>query len=495
MHAESNRILADFCGMRYGRRKAIFMTFRISSLWRWDGTVGRGLYALVGVLAFALKHNLDRFLATLVFHRSWSVFNYWIPPVRVLHLASLPRSDALFLLTMLMLALPFIWVGVALTVRRLRAIGLPLWLVVWFFVPVLNLLFFLLLSTLPSRALAGPAMPRVREGAPRMLDRFIPNHIAGSAAMAVLVTAIMGIATVGFATTRMPVYGVGLYVSLPFCLGLISSLIDGYHHPRSYLRSVAVSALSVALVGLGLFALAIEGVFCLLMAAPIGLALALMGGTVGYFIERFAGDARQAPATLAIAVLFSPGVVQTERVVKPEAPLYGVTTSVEIHAPAETVWRELVAFNTIDERPEWLFRAGIASPTRATIAGRGPGAVRHCVFSTGAFVEPIETWDEPRRLAFSVASNPPSMTEWTPYGNIQPPHLEGFLVSERGEFRLTPLGPDRTLLEGTTWYRHHMRPAGYWRLWSDFIIHKIHARVLEHIQHMAKREDAARGSR
>jgi uncharacterized membrane protein YhaH (DUF805 family)/uncharacterized protein YndB with AHSA1/START domain len=468
------------------------MTFSISHLWRSDGTIGRGAYALVGILGFALKHNLDRLLATLVFHRPWSLFNYWIPPVHVLHLSSLPRSDAIFLLTMLILALPFIWVGVALTIRRLRAIGLPYLLVVLFFVPVLNLLFFLLLSTIPSRAPEGAGPPPSRDRLERVFDRFIPHHIVGSAAMAVLVTAVLGVVIVGFATWRAPVYGVGLYVGLPFCLGLISSLIDGYHHPRSFLRCIAVSALSVLLVGVGIFALAIEGLFCLMMALPVGMLLAVVGGAVGYLIQPVSGAAHQAPATMMIAILFAPSVIQAERMVKPEAPLYAVTTSVEIHAPAERVWRELVAFNTIDERPDWLFRIGIACPTRATIAGHGPGAVRHCVFSTGAFVEPIEIWDEPRRLAFSVTSNPPSMTEWTLYENIQPPHLEGFLISERGEFRLTPLGPDRTLLQGTTWYRHHMRPAPYWRLWSDFIIHKIHMRVLEHIQHRAERHEAAR---
>ena len=464
---------------------------QLSILFRWDGTVGRGFYALVGVIGFAFKHNLDRLVATVIFHRRWGIFNYWIPPVQVLHFSSLPRADAIFLGSLLAMALPFIWVGVALTVRRLRAIGLPIWLVVLFFVPALNLLFFLLLSTFPSRAPKGAAPPPARDRLERIFDRYIPHHIVGSAALAVLITAILGVATVGFATSQMPVYGVGLYVGLPFCLGLISSLIDGYHHPRSLLRCLAVSALSAVLVGVGLFALAIEGAFCLIMAVPIGMILAVVGGAVGYLIQPVSGAARQTPATMLIAILFAPGVIQAERALKPEAPLYQVTTSVVIHAPAETVWRELVTFNDIDEPPDWLFRLGIACPTRATIAGRGPGAVRHCVFSTGAFVEPIEVWDEPRRLAFSVTSNPPSMTEWTPYENIQPPHLEGFLVSERGQFLLTSLGPHQTLLEGSTWYRHHMQPAEYWRLWSDFIIHRIHERVLRHIQLRAERSNAA----
>ena len=94
---------------------------QLSILFRWDGTVGRGFYALVGVIGFAFKHNLDRLVATVIFHRRWGIFNYWIPPVQVLHFSSLPRADAIFLGSLLAMALPFIWVGVALTVRRLRA--------------------------------------------------------------------------------------------------------------------------------------------------------------------------------------------------------------------------------------------------------------------------------------------------------------------------------------------------------------------------------------
>jgi hypothetical protein len=78
------------------------------------------------------------------------------------------------------------------------------------------------------------------------------------------------------------------------------------------------------------------------------------------------------------------------------------------------------------------------------------------------------------------------MQEWTPYRHVRPPHLKGFLTAEKGEFRLTPLAGGGTRLEGTTWYRHHMWPAAYWRLWSDAIIHRIHMRVLAHIRREAE---------
>lgn len=160
---------------------------------------------------------------------------------------------------------------------------------------------------------------------------------------------------------------------------------------------------------------------------------------------------------------------------RPAPPLFEVRTAIEIHGPPEEVWRQVVAFSELPEPREWLFRAGIAYPVRATIQGHGPGAVRHCVFSTGAFLEPIEVWDEPRRLKFSVTSNPPPMQEWTPYSELHPRHLDGFLVSRRGQFLQTPLPDGSTRLEGTTWYHHHMWPAGSWRMWSDGIIHPPHS--------------------
>ena len=39
------------------------MKTTFGEFWRPNGTIDRGTYALVGVLGFALKHNLDRIVA------------------------------------------------------------------------------------------------------------------------------------------------------------------------------------------------------------------------------------------------------------------------------------------------------------------------------------------------------------------------------------------------------------------------------------------------
>ena len=150
------------------------------------------------------------------------------------------------------------------------------------------------------------------------------------------------------------------------------------------------------------------------------------------------------------------------------------------------MWRHVVSFSELPEPTDWLFRTGIAYPMRATIDGTGPGAVRRCTFSTGAFIEPIEVWDEPRVLGFSVEQNPPPMEEWSPWGAFDAPHLHGFFTAHRGEFALEPTPDGGTLLRGTTWYRHEIWPVWYWRIWSDWIIHRIHLRVLRHVARLAE---------
>jgi len=167
-------------------------------------------------------------------------------------------------------------------------------------------------------------------------------------------------------------------------------------------------------------------------------------------------------------------------------PLYAVKTSILINAKPEAVWNNVVSFAQLDQPTELIFKTGIAYPIHAKIEGTGVGAVRHCVFSTGEFVEPITVWDQPRLLAFSVSGQPPTMEEMSIYRDLHPPHLERYLISKRGQFELKALPDGKTLLEGTTWYQNRYWPGVYWHLWSDAIIHRIHSRVLNHIKNLSE---------
>jgi uncharacterized membrane protein YhaH (DUF805 family) len=459
---------------------------KFSDLWRWDGRVSRAAYATVGLVGVAVKHNLDRLLASSFLGYNNS-FNYWVPLGRAARLDHLSATEARFLATLLLVSIPFISVGVAMTVKRLRDAGQPVWLVILFFVPFINLLFFLLLCALPpherSQELESAPWP-----GPHGIDRFIPHSKLGSAALSIVVTTVLGLGFVVMGTLVIGAYGWGLFVALPFCLGMFSVLLYSYHEPREWFDCIAVALLPVALVGAALFLVAIEGIICLLMAAPFAVALAALGGALGYAIQ--ARHWRpQTPVLFSILILLIPASFGVERAAALRPPMYEVRTAIEVNAPPEKVWSQVVAFAEIPRPKELLFRAGIAYPIRAEISGHGVGAVRRCIFSTGPFVEPIEVWDEPHLLKFGVTANPAPLNELTPYGHIDAPHLHGYFVSEQGQFLLTALPGGRTRLEGTTWYHNAMWPASYWHLWSDYIIHRIHSRVLEHIRTEAETEN------
>jgi uncharacterized membrane protein YhaH (DUF805 family) len=461
---------------------------RIGSLFSFDGKVDRKTYAIVGLIGIAIKQNLDRLVGVYVFHYEESFFNYWRPLGKAARLNHLTNSEARFLLVLLLLAIPFMWVGVAMTVRRLRDAGRPLWLVSLFFVPFLNLIFFIVLCALPPKDMSPE-----NEAAPwpsvRSLGGVIPRGPVGSALLSILLTTSIGLFFVLVGTKIIGTYGWGLFVALPFCLGMFSVLVYSYHEQRGFSACMGVSALPVVILGGVMIAVAIEGLICVLMAAPLGIGLAMLGGALGHGIQTYHWGQNQKHAALSIAMFAVPVLFGMENAAALKPPVFAVHSTIEINAPPERVWKKVVAFTEIAPPTEMIFRAGIAYPIRAEITGSGPGAVRHCVFSTGAFVEPIEVWDEPRLLRFSVSQNPPPLEELTPYAHIDPPHLHGYFASHEGQFLLTALPGGRTQVEGTTWYSHTMWPAAYWHVWSDYVIHRIHMRVLEHIRAEVERPE------
>jgi hypothetical protein len=274
------------------------------------------------------------------------------------------------------------------------------------------------------------------------------------------------------------VYGFTVSLVIPVLLGAMGTLV---FRPKTGSEASAAACFMVMIGVCSLVLLKMEGMICVLMTLPLALPLGMIGGLLVHYAERSVQAKR---GSVAMLLLLSPASLVWDTHAQP--PVFEVRSAVEIAASPARVWKHVVTFSELPEPHEWYFQAGLAYPQRARIQGSGAGAIRYCEFSTGPFVEPIETWDEPRLLQFRVTENPAPMHEWSPYAEVLPKHLHGYLVSKRGRFRLTELPNHHTLLEGATWYQHGLWPAQYWRLWSDAIIHRIHLRVLNHIKILAE---------
>lgn len=434
--------------------------------------VDRRRYLTLGASLMALKYAVEGGVA-LYLTGEWPSPLVYLAPLMSMRLQLLGESPSDALVAgMVLWTLPFAWIGVTMSVRRARDAGLPGWVGLGFLLPFLNYLVMAVLAALPGKP-ASEHLAASHEG-----DRPLWSALVG-----VFVGAAYLVPMALFAVLVGSTYGASVFLGAP----LLSGALAGYTYCRGQERS-AGSAFAVGVttqvVAAGLLLLfALEGVICLMMALPVAFAAGGLGGLLGRAVASLPRTSwRQglgAPMLLLpVLVAADPGT-RVERV---------VTSSVEINASPEAVWDVVIGFPEIPaSRPtHWLFDAGVAKPIRARIEGHGVGAVRHCEFTTGAFVEPVTTWDPPRHLAFDVTEQPEPMREMSPWPSVFAPHLEdGTLRSHRGEFVLEPLPGGRTRLVGRTWYSVAMAPEPYWAAWTETIVHEVHLRVLGHIADVA----------
>jgi len=154
------------------------------------------------------------------------------------------------------------------------------------------------------------------------------------------------------------------------------------------------------------------------MALPIALAIAFPGAVLGRAVARAAcmGDGGGCAGRARI-----PG-----RRARPVPPVHEVVTVVEIAAPPEVVWRHVVSFPELAPPTELLFAPGSrhrCAPGSMARHRRDP-LLRPS--RPAAFVEPITPWQE-NHAAFVRHHGPGApMTELSPYGEIHPPHLDGY---------------------------------------------------------------------
>jgi uncharacterized membrane protein YhaH (DUF805 family) len=446
--------------------------------------VSRRQYLIWGFALAALKFAVDTGIVYAFTKKTWSPLGYVLPSV-ILRNESLGSVPEAMHVVLAVAAMPFLWIGVTMSVRRAADAGKSPWLGVGFLVPLINYLTIAVLAALPTKREAtwapAPMAPYRASGGeepapPSGVD--LPSGVQ-AALLGLGACIALGLAMLGLSVYGLGAYGVALFFATPFTMGAVSALIYNAKYQRSIWRTLGLALLGTVLTGSCVLLFAIEGVLCLAMAFPIAAVLSLVGALLAWVISSSARTTgvRSSAAMLMLLPAFAVGEAKLA-----EPSLRHVTTTIEIDAPPERVWPNVIGFSDLPAPPKWIYRLGIAYPMRATIKGTGVGAVRHCEFSTGPFVEPITVWDEPNRLAFDVTSQPPSMTEWSPYQSVKAPHLEGYMVSKGGEFRLVALPGGRTRLEGTTHYTLAIYPEIYWVAYGEILLHGIHTRVLEHIK-------------
>lgn len=454
--------------------------------------VNQRVYFCVGFSLMLFKYLVEAAVIYATTGLFYQVFHFLIPSL-ALRAKIFEESPEWLPWAIVIWSLPFLWIAVSMSARRCWDIGIsPMWSML-ILLPVFNylLMFSLAIPRSDEQLEKANRVVDDEEQDPEMTESHRRSvHMLGSAFAGIVVGGLFAVLLTAISVYAIESYGGALFLGMPMVSGVAAAFVYNQPYLRGLGGSIMVAMLSCVLGGLFLILFAMEGAVCLLMAAPLVLPVGILGGVLGYGMSALLISQSKWMLGGAGLVLAVPLMAVVEKSFFGELPVRVVESSIVIDAPREEVWQDVIAFPDITEEPDWMFQYGVASPVRARIEGEGVGATRYCEFTTGSFVEPITVWDAPSHLAFDVVDQPEPLKELTPYRHIHPPHLHGTFLSVRGEFQLVELPGNRTELIGRTWYTVDMGPSIYWKNWTDFIIHRIHMRVLSHI----KRESESGGN-
>jgi uncharacterized membrane protein YhaH (DUF805 family) len=228
----------------------------VSSNWlswpfTWEGRVQRRPYFLAGAILVAVKYAIDRSVAAK-FGETWHIWNYFLPALDTSFFAPGIRRPQLFG-TLWAIAIPFFWVGIALTLRRLRDAGKSSVWIFLFFVPLANLGMFLWLSFAPGAAGGQTVSPMPGKS----------HRVAASrgAALGMLLAVVLGFVLVAFSAQALMRYAWGLFLGVPFLTGFVASWFLNTETLRSKGRTIGVCTLTTFVIGIGLFGLGLRVYF------------------------------------------------------------------------------------------------------------------------------------------------------------------------------------------------------------------------------------------
>ncbi len=367
------------------------------------------------------------------------------------------------------------WLLLSLAFRRATDADVNPWIAALALVPVIQIGTLVLLCLPPSR-LKG--RPRETTTAPSLSPAIIAQGIVAGGGLTVLAV-LLGAVIFGS-------YGYIMFIASPFLIGAVAAFIGNRERDLGLGPTLSMVFAATVLGGVALIATALEGVVCIVLAAPIGVAFAAVGGLYG----RAAALRSKGRAGPAYAVAVLPLLFGGESLLPPRADFETVQT-IEVDAPPARVWQAVLHMDQIDEPLALPFRLGVAYPLRAEIQGEGVGAVRLGDFSTGTARERITAWEPERKLAFMVESDIPPMHELSPYPNVRTPHLEGYFVTGETSFELQPLPGGRTLIVEHSAHSLRLDPVLYWLPLARWIVTTNNARVLAHLKHQSEATPAA----
>jgi hypothetical protein len=197
--------------------------------------------------------------------------------------------------------------------------------------------------------------------------------------------------------------------AVPFVVGALTVFWAEKIENRSYLYYIFAPWLATLLFMLGSMVTLLEGSICIIIIAPIFIPLSSIGGIVMGAIIR---HKKNTSHKLQIIAFFPLCVVAVEQYIPLNNQIAQLSSSIEIKAPAETVWYHLNNATHIKESeiPDSLaYLIGAPKPISGKTILENNQRVRKSVWQKGVyFDEQIVAWQENEFISWTYQFFPDS---------------------------------------------------------------------------------------
>lgn len=282
-----------------------------------------------------------------------------------------------------------------------------------------------------------------------------------------------------------PTYGL-MTMSFMFIVPLVIGLITAYHHDNiTSSRKIAIMTMPIFAI-LGLVGISVlsgkEGIICALMALPVFLFMALLGGFIG--VRVFKRNRKNDKLYISIFVLLPFIITPLENQLGLTDKIFTEHTTIEINATDKVVWDNITRVKEIseDENNNSLFQfMGFPRPIEAELDTVAVGGIRKAIFARGLFFTETVTQMQPNKvLAFDIVADPKSI----PPKALDEHVMVGgkyFDVLE-GKYEIVKVNDKKIILHLTSQFRLSTRFNFYSGLWSKLIMKDIQENILDIIK-------------
>lgn len=275
-------------------------------------------------------------------------------------------------------------------------------------------------------------------------DRLVPAWVlwvCAGAAYGILMRLMFGLLEENLAGPM----SFGFLVMTPLIVGMVT--VWGVTvQELTWPRVIFLPWLSVALMMIGCALTLMEGAICIALMTPLLLTMASIGGVIGRFFRPSCATGASTLHSIAVLPLL---VAFGESYVDMPVRQLDIVDTIEISAPPERVWQEIMTARDIraDELPTSLSHLiGVPKPVEGINVMTPNGEVRYSKWEKGVNFRAIVT---SKQINQSISWHYEFDANFFPEGSMDDHVKIGgrFFKLDDTDFRLKPTGDGKTVLE------------------------------------------------